>query len=362
MDLHANLISLILRRGRADKITFERLNKLNLCLSYPAALKRQSMLSENSENRVKSWCKMQEVKHTVASQAPSLDKSKLSITLVSQRTEGFEPKQEITAPDICMQEFGATEGDDHFVSTVENLDKSLMEINISDSESIGEITQQPLDHESAPLTSTSDTDVGKLPVFSLDEYVIIDVDEQMIVSEALPGSDVHGNGNIGTLYELDAQIHISEASTGYADLTLTGERNVQNGKSAPSHTIIFEDPDFSLAGDNVNLSQKKRKTSRKDTSKQYNLFNCISVKNRVPYNSEMIKGKVPTTTQVDNVPLSNYFMDKEDNDLLRNEFRIILGWTVSELRQDLNWMKKYLSRNIKHKYMGKTASNSEVVS
>ena len=105
MDLHANLISLILRRGGADKITFERLNKLNLCLSYPAALKRQSMLSENSENRVKSWCKMQEVKHTVASQAPSLDKSKLSITLVSQRTEGFEPKQEITAPDICMQEF-----------------------------------------------------------------------------------------------------------------------------------------------------------------------------------------------------------------------------------------------------------------
>ena len=227
-----------------------------------------------------------------------------------------------------------------------------MEINISDSESIGEITQQPLDHESAPLTSTSDTDVGKSPVFSLDEYVIIDVDEQMIVSEALPGSDVHGNGNIGTLYELDAQIHISEASTGYADLTLTGERNVQNGKSAPSHTIIFEDPDFSLAGDNVNLSRKKRKTSRKDTSKQYNLFNCISVKNRVLYNSEMIKGKVPTTTQVDNVPLSNYFMDKEDNDLLRNEFRIILGWTVSELRQDLNWMKKYLSRNIKTQIYG----------
>ena len=35
---------------------------------------------------------------------------------------------------------GAREGDDHLVSTVENLDKSLTEINISDSESIGEIT------------------------------------------------------------------------------------------------------------------------------------------------------------------------------------------------------------------------------
>ena len=102
MDLHAYLISLILCCGEADKTTFQRLNKLNLCLSYPAALKRQSMLSQNSENRVKSWCKMQEVKHTV-SQAPSLDKSKLSITLASQRTEEFEPKQDITAPDICIQ-------------------------------------------------------------------------------------------------------------------------------------------------------------------------------------------------------------------------------------------------------------------
>ena len=59
MDLNANLILLILHRGGAGKITFERLNKLNLCLSYSAALKRQSMLSENSEDRVKRWCKMQ---------------------------------------------------------------------------------------------------------------------------------------------------------------------------------------------------------------------------------------------------------------------------------------------------------------
>ena len=88
---------------------------------------------------------------------------------------------------------------------------------------------------------------------------------------------------------------------------------------------------FPLAGDDVSLSQKKMKTSRKHTNEQYSLFNCISVKNWVPYNGEVIKGKFPTTTQVDNVPLSNYFMDKEDNDLLRNEFRIIVGWTVSEL-------------------------------
>ena len=88
----------------------------------------------------------------------------------------------------------------------------------------------------------------------------------------------------------------------------------------------------------------------------------MSVKNRVPCNDEVIRGNVPTTTQDDNVPLSNYFMDKEDNNLLRNEFRIIVGWTVPELRQDLNWMKKCLWRNIKHKYMEKTASNSEVVS
>ena len=156
---------------------------------------------------------MQEVEHSAASQAPSLDKSKLSITLVSQRAKGFESKQDITAPDICMQKFGATEGDDHFVSTVGNLNKSLMEINISDCKPIGEITQQPLDNESAPLTFTSDTDVGKSPVFSLDEYVIIDVDERMVVSEALTSSDVYGNGDSGNLHELGAQIHISQAST-----------------------------------------------------------------------------------------------------------------------------------------------------
>ena len=85
---------------------------------------------------------------------------------------------------------------------------------------------------------------------------------------------------VGTYMSWIHRTHISQASTGYAGLTLTGERNVENGQPTASHTIRLEDPDFSLAGDNVNLSEKKRKTSRKHANKQYNLFNCISVKNR----------------------------------------------------------------------------------
>ena len=57
-----------------------------------------------------------------------------------------------------------------------------------------------------------------VPVFSLDEHVIIDVNERMVVSKALPSSGVHGNGDSGNLHELDAQFHIR-----YADLPLTDQ-------------------------------------------------------------------------------------------------------------------------------------------
>ena len=112
----------------------------------------------------------------------------------------------------------------------------------------------------------------------------------------------------------------------------------------------FEDADFCLAGDNVNIAQKRRKTTKTSKNRQFNLFSCIAVKNRVSYTKDKIEGKVNSTVVPEDVPLSCFFMNKK-NEKLRGEFRYLIAWTLVDLRPELSWMKKYLTKHIKHSLM-----------
>ena len=103
----------------------------------------------------------------------------------------------------------------------------------------------------------------------------------------------------------------------------------------------------------------KRKNIKKRQNKQLNLFNIVATKNRVPYNGEKVLRD--QSREPDEVPLSYYFMSREDNAALRGEFRHLVFTTLIELREDLAWMKKFRDSCIKHKYMMHTGKKSEVV-
>ena len=73
----------------------------------------------------------------------------------------------------------------------------------------------------------------------------------------------------------------------------------------------FEDADFCLAGDNVNIAQKRRKTTKTSKNRQFNLFNCIAVKHWVSYTKDKIEGKVNSTVVPEDVPLSCFFVNEK---------------------------------------------------
>ena len=231
------------------------------------------------------------------------------------------------------------------------IDIAMSDVEIDDEIVLLEKSVQQADliesAEDADLTDTSSPrEVGNVTAsYNLDDYIIIDSD-----SEEFLAPKVRNVCEILTLEKSDV-LTIGSSKQ---------QEESQEKKQTPPEQLHFEDPDFSLAGDNVNLSTKRRKTSRKGKNKQLNLFNIVATKNRVPYNGEKVSRD--QSRESDEVPLSYYFMSKEDNTALRGEFRHLVFTTLTELREDLAWMKKFRDSCIKHKYMMHTRKKSEVVS
>ena len=62
MNTCATINTLILRRGKADKICYNRFQALNICLSHNSVLKKQLELGKNFEDPVKELTKILERK------------------------------------------------------------------------------------------------------------------------------------------------------------------------------------------------------------------------------------------------------------------------------------------------------------
>ena len=116
MNHHASLISLLLRRCGSDKVTFKRLNKLGSCLSYKEALNIQSLLSANNENVVKKW-----------SAAQSQDTETLITSDLLPAGIGTPPPDR----DSSSLTIEKSSGKSRHVSVVDDLNKSIMEIDIT---------------------------------------------------------------------------------------------------------------------------------------------------------------------------------------------------------------------------------------
>eukprot|EP00794_Sanderia_malayensis_P002019 gene2019-2296_t len=186
MNMNIHLLSLVLRRGGADKACFKRLNRAGICLSYPHALKSQGIFGKDNADMVKGWW-----------EPLPQNCSTLPVTNVSRNPQQEVSQYSAQIPSILSD------------TEIAALNESFHELDITEMESVEKSFQTEI--------FSGDSD-------SLDEFI----DIQLLTSE----SDTPG------VIEKPAL-----------------------------QTPNYADVNFSLAGDNVNLSKISRKTAKHDQKK-----------------------------------------------------------------------------------------------
>ena len=126
--------------------------------------------------------------------------------------------------------------------------------------------------------------------------------------------------------------------------------------------LQIHDVDYVLAEDNVNLSIKTRHTSQKKANKQMNLYNNIATKTRVPFKENSLKNRICFYTPIDEVPMSTFLPNHEDNSSIRSEFKHIIGLTLARYIPELSWFEMYLQKYTHHPFMEYTRVKSTTVS
>ena len=85
-----------------------------------------------------------------------------------------------------------------------------------------------------------------------------------------------------------------------------------------------------IVGDNVNVQSSPRYMSKKNQVHTYDLFNMMAVANRVPFEDKLDVRRV--TYEAATKSLTEFVPDKEENNLLREDFKHLVG----------NVLKKYI--------------------
>ena len=98
MNASSQLISLILRRGDADKMEFKRLRSLGLCMSYFLTLQNQLALGVGHDSPVFDW-----LDENVASKDKEAGVEDTEITAQVQSAEPPEEKTPSTGADVLYQ-------------------------------------------------------------------------------------------------------------------------------------------------------------------------------------------------------------------------------------------------------------------
>ena len=137
--------------------------------------------------------------------------------------------------------------------------------------------------------------------------------------------------------------------------------NISTEANIPKELQIHN-VDNVLAGYNVNLSIKTRHTSWKKANKQMNLYNNIATKTMVPFKENSLKNKIFFSTPIDEVPMSTFLPNHEDNASIRSEFKHIVGLTVARYIPELSWFEMYLQKYIHHLFMEYMQVKSTTVS
>ena len=120
---------------------------------------------------------------------------------------------------------------------------------------------------------------------------------------------------------------------------------------------------FRFVGDNVNVRTSSRHMRKGREVTQFDLFNIIAVENRVPFEDSADCKQL--TTQIPahlaSKQLCNFVPDANDNHVLREDFKYLIGNTIRKYMPACEWLVEHIPSHRDHPYTKYTATKSKMV-
>ena len=300
MNRCAFINSLVLKRGKADKMCFGRFHSLNSCLDYKTVLLKQEELGKDFTAPVLSWSLR--LNQEVCAVLEEID--------VTSAT----PKKEIdmTLDDFADLNISAPDSDTSF------FDKGGTKPNLTQ-----------LEQSNVALMELSNYYSDESEIEEVHSKSPVDMDRWDLIS--LTNSTEH--------------INVEQ---------LTNER-------LSIEQVNFSTK-FMIVGDNLDLKIKRRHMTEDRQNIDLHLFHTIAVKNRVHIPKHLLGIPAHIIKCPTDIQLQNYFPNHDDEVKIQEEIKILVPRDLTHYVEDLHWAKKFIPKHIKHAYSLDTQKKSEIVS
>ena len=306
INTSATINTLILRRGKADKMCYNRFQALNICLSHNSVLKKQLELGKNFEDPVKELTKILE------------ESAQLMVSAIQSVSQMEEADIEIELSDEKYQsgmQLFSLNADESFLQDGA-LNPNIEIISLASKESEEELVES-----------------SKLSIDSLDGS-FLDIDFQQQKKEYMVPN---WNTLIGTLRQAKK-----------VDINIISN-------------LTFH-PKFMIVGDNVDLLTKRRHYLMGKGNIDRHSFNIIVVSNRIKLPDDLIGKKKVHYDSIFDVPMNWFIPTIHDQSTLKEEIKILLARDLCHYVPELKWMKDLVVKHIEHEFSDLTSQRSDVVS
>ena len=292
-------MSIILRRGKANRKCFERMETLGLYLSYNSVLKKQLNLGEDFTDPVQRW-------------KQTLDRKKNVLKEIVQK-QNIDEILDIT---ISRDEFAS----DVFL----NLDESFLD------ESARHCKFTELKNE---CTDNS--------ISILNKYA--DVIDMSAIKSSIHEIEICQN-NKARMKERDKMS--CKNTIEFCNL---------------SNSFNTNDNKFMIIGHDIDFLVKRRHMSKERQNTDFRLFHSIAVKNHVKIPEELLLLQAPTFKSVLDIPPELFFPTQTDEVKLQNEIKTLVARDLVKYIEELSWIEKYIDKQFPHQYSKESCIISEVV-
>ena len=298
LNANASVNSLLLRRGKADKMCVARFNALHICVSHAAMLQKQSALGRDYLLPIKQLAKQLE--------DTAKDMTDKISTVLSSKNEEISIESSYEKSKSSMNLY-AIDADDSF------LQEAALNCRV-----------EILDITGTAISNGSDS----LSISSEESY-----------SAAMPNWKPFAK----SLQELQEQLpELSEPS-------------------AEKVNIIFN-PKYVLVGDNVDIRTTRRHYLIDRGIIDRHFFNLIVVSNRIKIPDELIGVKAPKTDVLEIPISNFLPSEMDEFSLREQVKILVSRELIIKYFEELAWMKKFVISHIPHEYKNETKKKSEVVS
>ena len=309
LQANALINSLVLKDGCTNKMCFNRLKSLHLCLSYSAIQEKLCHIGKDFKKPVQKWSEnLQNDMGYMKNQLELIFDEKFEIPLFRDNL-------------LCGEVFDS------------ELNETFFE------EKAKQQLYRELEYEELNETFTELNISGCTDIDNFNENL------------RTPGIDYVDNVEDYFLKNMqDSEEKVLHQQS------LASECNFKD----VNYLVTFDDK-FMVVGDNLDLITKRRHMTIDKSNIDYHLFHSIAVKNRIETPPDLI-GIPQNEINVKDINLEEILPNKVDEAHLKEEITILVARDLVRYVEDLVWMKKYVNYHIKHEYSDKTSQISDIVS